>query len=135
MLNFADESLSPGKINLYRFLFPRLKLFDMVSAGINPAAMTAAEMKLSFFNGNGLWLKGDIHSWYSPEVRAFITKAHRALREHAEAFTSDHTEPLVPTAAPGILTNRFHQRGRPFSRFTTVDSKPFEEGFWKSLRN
>jgi len=106
-LNFSDEALSPAKINLYRFAFPRLKLFDMVSAGINPTAMTAAEMKLSFFNGNGLWIKGDLDSWYSPEVRAFITKAHRALREHSEAFTSDDLEPLVPTLAPGILANRF----------------------------
>ena len=106
-LNSADEALSPGKINLYRFLFPRLKLFDMVSAGINPTSMTAADMKLSFFNGNGLWLKGDLNSWYSPDVRAFITKAHRTLREHAEAFTSDNLEPLAPTIAPEILANRF----------------------------
>ena len=106
-LNSADGALSPGKINLYRFLFPQLKLFDMVSAGINPTAMTAADMKLSFLNSHDLWLKGDINSRYSPEVRAFITKAHRALREHAEAFTSDAVEPLVPTAAPENLANRF----------------------------
>ena len=106
-LNFADEETSPGKINLYRFLFPHLKLFDMVSAGINPTSMTAADMKLSFLNGNGLWLKGDLDSWYSPEVKAFIVRAHRALREHSEAFTAGNVEPLVPTLAPGILANRF----------------------------
>ena len=106
-INRADERRSPGAINLYRFVFPDFKLFDMVSEGIDARAMTTADMKKSFFHGNGLWLKGHARSWYAPDVREFIRRAHAVLRAHSGAFQSQDADPLVATLNPAVLANRF----------------------------
>ncbi len=106
-INRADERRSPGAINLFRFVFPDFKLFDMVSEGIDARAMTTADIKKSFFHGNGVWLKGHARSWYPSEVREFIRRAHAVLRAHSGAFQSQDAEPLVATLNPAVLANRF----------------------------
>lgn len=106
-LNKADERVSPGKINLFRFAFPDFKLFDMVSEGIDAKALSEADMKRSLFNGNGMWLKGHVMTWYPPEVRQFIARAHAILRKHAGTLRSPMPSPLIETEQPAILANRF----------------------------
>ncbi len=110
-MNRAVEKYSPGAINLYRFAFPDFKLFDMVSEGIDARALTAADMKKSFFHANGLWLKGHAESWYPPEVREFIRGTHAVLRAHSTTFQSCDTDPLVPTLNQAVLANRFSSAG------------------------
>ncbi len=116
-INGADARRSPGAINLYRFVFPDFKLFDMVSEGIDARAMTTADMKKSFFLGNGLWLKGHAESWYPPEVREFIRRTHAVLREHSATFQSRDAEPLAATVNPAVLANRFASAGETIYTF------------------
>ncbi|MEN6605202.1 MAG: DUF6259 domain-containing protein, partial [Bryobacteraceae bacterium] len=110
-MNRAVEKQSPGAINLYRFAFPDFKLFDMVSEGIDARALTAADMKKSFFHANGLCLKGHAESWYPLEVREFIRRTHAVLREHSGTFQSRDADPLVPTLNRAVLANRFSSEG------------------------
>ncbi len=110
-INRADQRRSPGAINLYRFAFPDFKLFDMVSEGIDARALTAADMKTSFFLANGLWLKGHAESWYPAEVREFIRRTHAVLRAHSGTFHSRDAEPLIETLNTAVLANRFRTPG------------------------
>jgi hypothetical protein len=110
-INGADERRSPGAINLYRFAFPDFKLFDMVSEGIDARALTATDMKKSFFHANGLWLKGHAESWYPGEVREFVRRTHAVLRAHSQTFQSRDAEPLVRTRNTAVLANRFSSSG------------------------
>lgn len=103
---YSDPGQTPLRLNLWRFAFPDVRLWDMVSIGINPRALSAEEIRLSLWHGNGLWLKGDSRTWYGEKTLAWIREAHAALKTHAEAFAGP-AEPLVASPHPSVFINRF----------------------------
>lgn len=40
---FANQELSPLKLNLFRFAFPDIRLWDMLSIGIHPRVLSAED--------------------------------------------------------------------------------------------
>ena len=94
------------KLNLFRFAFPDVRLWDMVSIGIDPRALPAEDFRLSLWHGNGLWLKGHARTWYGEKTLAWIQKAHALLKDHADAFAGP-AEPLVASPHPSVFINRF----------------------------
>jgi len=105
-LPFADRRFSPLKLNLWRFAFPDIRLWDMVSLGIDPREMPAADFRLSLWHGNGLWLKGYSDTWYGEDLLAFIRRARGLLTQHAAAFAGV-ADPLVDSPHPAVFVNRF----------------------------
>ncbi len=105
-LHNANRALSPLKLNLSRFMFPELRLWDMLSTGIDPRALPAEDFRLSLWHGNGIWLKGHSDTWYGEDLLAFLRHAHGLLTQHAEAFSSA-AEPLVASPHPAVFINRF----------------------------
>jgi len=109
-LPHADTRLSPAKLNLSRFVFPDIRLWDMVSIGIDPRVLPAEDFRLSLWHGNGLWLKGHSDTWYGEDLLRFARRAREILRKHAAAFNGD-AEPLVASPHPAVLINRFSGEG------------------------
>ncbi|MBI4891791.1 MAG: hypothetical protein HY821_14290 [Acidobacteria bacterium] len=109
-LDHANLDLSPLKLNLSRFAFPDIRLWDMVSTGIDPRSLPADDFRLSLWHGNGLWLKGHSTTWYGAGLLAFIRKAHALLQAHAAAFAGE-AEPLVESPHPSVFINRFRGGG------------------------
>ncbi len=109
-LDHANLDLSPLKLNLSRFAFPDIRLWDMVSTGIDPRSLPADDFRLSLWHGNGLWLKGHSETWYGANLREFIRKAHSLLQAHAQAFAGE-AEPLIESPHPAVFINRFRGGG------------------------
>lgn len=105
-LPFSDRTLSPLKLNLSRFAFPDVRLWDMLSIGIDPRVLSAEDFRLSLWHGNGVWLKGHAESWYGADLLAFIRRAREILKQHAGAF-SGPADPLVRSPHPAVYVNRF----------------------------
>jgi hypothetical protein len=103
----ADRRRSPLKLSLFRFAFPGLRLWDMLSIGVQPRVLSLEDFRLSLWHGNGAWLKGRLDTWYGDEVRAFLKRARRQLGENAAAF-GGLAEPLVESPDPAVFVNRFH---------------------------
>lgn len=96
----------PVPVRLGRFAFPDFKVLQIIVCD-HPTGSNEEAVKQVFFNGDGYWLQGEPESWFTPEVLALLRKCIAILREHADAFTSDDCEPLVPTLAEGVFANRF----------------------------
>jgi hypothetical protein len=107
----ADRKLSPLKLNLWRFVFPDIRLWDMLSTGIDPRALPAEDFRLSLWHGNGVWLKGHSETWYGEPLMAFLRCAHGLLKENADALNGV-AEPLVASPNPSVFINRFTGGGR-----------------------
>jgi hypothetical protein len=103
----ANRTLSPLKLNLWRFAFPDIRLWDMVSIGIDPRELQAEDFRLSLWHGNGLWLKGHSDTWYGEDLLAFIRRARGLLKQHVAAFAGA-ADPLVDSPHPAVFINRFH---------------------------
>lgn len=110
-LQQADARLSPAKLNLWRFAFPDIRLWDMVSVGVHPRALPPEDFRLSLWHGNGAWLKGHSDTWYGPELLASLRRARWLLKEYAAAFAGQ-AEPLVDSPHPAVVMNRFRGGGR-----------------------
>ena len=90
-----------------------------------------------FFNGEALWLEGPATEWFEPETRAAIRHCHQLLRQHRDAFTTDHPTPLVPTLRGGVVANAFPAPGKTLYTLYNSGSRtvrgdllevPWEEG-------
>ncbi len=102
----ADATLSPLKLNLFRFAFPDVRLWDMLSIGIHPRALSPEDFRLSLWHGNGVWLKGHSDTWYGEDLLAFLQRARQILRRHRAAFGGE-AEPLVASPHPAVFIHRF----------------------------
>ncbi len=109
-LPFARSPQPSPKLNLWRFVFPEIRLWDMLSVGVHPRQLSSEDFQLSLWHGNGIWLKGHTESWYGDGILAFLGRAHRILKEHARAF-SGKAEPMVASPNPSIFINRFEGGG------------------------
>ncbi|HUZ47290.1 MAG TPA: DUF6259 domain-containing protein [Terriglobia bacterium] len=106
----SDPKLSPVKLNLWRFAFPDIRVWDMLSVGIDPRPLSADDFRLSLWHGNGAWMKGRADTWYGDDLLRFIRRAHALLKQHAEAFSGE-ADPLVNSPHPAVFINRFRCGG------------------------
>jgi hypothetical protein len=103
---FNDPALAPHRADLFRFVFPDFKVFQLVS--YNPFVDGGwSLLKFPFFNGEGTWLCQGVPGGFDPAAREFLRKTFAILHEHRQAFRSDRPKPLVPTASPVIFANEF----------------------------
>lgn len=99
------EQFSPHYLNLQRFVQPDFKVFELIYyAPLKNGNWYL--LKYPFFNGEGYYLTGSYPD-AEPAAREFLRKAFDLLRAHADAFTSNDVEPLVPTKIAGLFANRF----------------------------
>jgi hypothetical protein len=98
------------KLNLWRFAFPKVQVWDMLSSGVEPHILSAEDFRFAFWHGDGIWLKGRADTWYGEDILAFLRWAHPLLLKHAEAFAGE-ADPLIESSDPHILVNRFHGGG------------------------
>jgi hypothetical protein len=111
---YALPSSTPAaynvKLNLWRFTFPRVRTWDMLSSGVEPHILSAEDFRFSFWQGDGIWLKGRADTWYGEDILEFLRWAHPLLLKHAAAFAGE-VDPLVDSPDPHILVNRFRGGG------------------------
>ncbi len=107
---YADPQLSPLKLNLWRFAFPDIRVWDMLSVGIDPRPLSVDDFRLSLWHANGAWLKGRADTWYGDSLLRFIRRAHALLKRHSAAFSGE-AEPLVASPHPAVFINRFRGGG------------------------
>lgn len=102
----GDPVLSPHRIDLFRFVFPDFKVFQLTS--YNRFSQGSWDiLKFPFFNGEGYWFNQSIPDGFEPNAQQFLRKALRILTDHAETFRSENPEPLVPTCNPLVYANAF----------------------------
>ena len=105
----ADPALMPHRAHLSRFVFPSFKVFQLVS--YSPFTEGGWQrLKFPFFNGEGYWLHGGTDDFYCEDAARFLRQAFAILHDHADAFTSDDVEALVPTLDPAVYANCFRSR-------------------------
>jgi len=103
---FNDPVLAPHRADLFRFVFPDFKVFQLVS--YNPFIEGGwSLLKFPFFNGEGTWLCQNVPDGFDAAAREFLRKAFAILHEHREAFRSESPRPLVPTASAQVFANEF----------------------------
>lgn len=101
----SDPNLMPHRVDLFRFMFPDFKVFQLV----NYNQFTEGGwhlLKWPFFSGEAWFLQG----WpedYCPEAAAFLRQAFAISHRYADAFTSGDVSPLVPTLKSTVYANRF----------------------------
>jgi hypothetical protein len=124
-ISTISDELSPHHLNLYRFVLPDFKTFEIIICD-QPLGSNVEAVKRILFNGEGIWLEG-MKEWFSEEVREYIKKYHRIVKENADCFTSLYPEPLVPTLVEGVYANKFPERkdGKGKVIWTIYNTNPF----------
>lgn len=124
-ISTINDELSPHHLNLYRFVFPDFKTFEIIVCD-QPLGSNVEAVKRILFNGEGIWLEG-MKEWFSEEVRDYIKKYHRIVKENLDCFTSLYPEPLVPTLVEGVFANKFPEKkdGKGKVIWTVYNTNPF----------
>jgi hypothetical protein len=111
---YALPSSAPSaynvKLNLWRFAFPKIRVWDMLSSGVEPHILSAEDFHFAFWHGDGIWLKGRADTWYGQDILEFLRWAHPLMLKHSAAFAGA-ADPLIGTSDPHILINRFRGGG------------------------
>jgi hypothetical protein len=117
---YALPSSTPAaygaKLNLWRFAFPRVRIWDMLSSGVEPHILSGEDFRFAFWQGDGIWLKGRSDTWYGQDILEFLRWAHPLLLKHATAFAGE-AEPLIDSSDPHVLINRFRGGGEDVYTF------------------
>lgn len=105
--------------NLFRFIFPEhaLNMIQRFAVGDRKDNL----IRRAIFNGTGLVIWQDIFgSWlpWSDEQAETIKAWKTVLTQNHELIFGDSPSPLVPTADPALLSNRFATSGVPDSVVT-----------------
>ena len=102
------DRVAPHYVNLQRFAFPDFKTFQLIYY-VPQKNGNWFLLKYPFFNGDGYYLtESCLQS--DEQARAFYRNVFRVQHAHADAFTSEDVEPLVPTLVPNLFANRFAAR-------------------------
>jgi len=111
-MSYSSPHLHPTKLPLYRYVFPELATFEMMSHGIRPVPFEVDDLHRAVFHGLGLWLKGRAESWFTRDFRDLAVRAHPVFANHADVLRSPDCEPLIPTLQPNVYANRFTAGGK-----------------------
>ncbi len=104
---YGDNQVCPTETNLYRFCFPDFKQIEIVNGLFDAKNWTEEGLKKAFMNGEGLWIKGELGSWYDANTLAFYNKSHEIFRDHRDAFTCADPEPFLPVSVGNVFAHRF----------------------------
>ena len=110
-MKHKKHPLGPTKLPLHRYLHPDVPVFEMVAHGIRPIPAEEDDLKLAFFHGMGLWLKGRGASWYSEGFREKAAAFYPIYQKFGAYFRSPDAEPRVDTLQAGVYANRFPHDG------------------------
>ena len=106
----GDPRLAPHRVDLFRFVFPDFKVFQLVA--YNPFIEGGwHRLKFPFFNAEAWWLGNRIPGGFDPAAQAFLRNALRIVHEHRATFRTLSPKPLVPTASPLVYANEFPGKG------------------------
>lgn len=122
-ISSISDELSPSHINLYRFVFPDFKTFEIIVCD-QPLGSNVQAVKRILFNGEGIWLEG-MKEWFSEDLLSYIRKYHNIMKENADCFTTLYPEPLVPTLVEGVYANKFPSRKDGRVIWTIYNTNPF----------
>jgi hypothetical protein len=103
----ADFEVSPTATSLFRFCFPDFKRIELINGQFLARNWTEEGLKKAFMNGEGIWIKGDIASWYDRDTIAFYEKSHEIFRDHKDAFTADSPKPFLPVLVKDVYAHLF----------------------------
>ncbi|HOE63963.1 MAG TPA: DUF6259 domain-containing protein [Candidatus Sumerlaeota bacterium] len=104
---YGDNQTCPTETNLFRFCFPDFKQIELVNGQFLARNWTAEGLKKAFFNGEGIWIKGDLGSWYDAQIIEFYKKSHELFQENSDAFTNNALRPFVKTLAGDVFAHQF----------------------------
>ncbi|MBC7327571.1 hypothetical protein H5T87_05605 [bacterium] len=122
-ISSISDELSPSHLNLYRFIFPDFKTFEIIVCD-QPLGSNVQAVKRILFNGEGIWLEG-MKEWFSEEVLNYIRKYHKVMKENKDCFTSLSPRPLVPTLVEGVYANMFPSEDGKSIVWTVYNTNPF----------
>ncbi len=114
---YGDNEKSPTETNLFRFCFPDFKQIELVNGLFFAMNWTEEGLKKAFFNGEGIWVKGDISSWYDAQTVAFYIKTHEIFSDHRDALTSGTAEPFIPTLEGDVFAHSFEKGDKKILMF------------------
>ncbi len=103
-----NPAINPSAVNLFRFVFPDFKLFELLQVD-SPIGNDTIGIKNIFFNGEGNWIEGPLNDlgWFPEPVRRLIRKTHAIMSQHKEPFRSNDAVPLVSTLNQNVYANYF----------------------------
>jgi len=105
----VDASLTYANplVNLSRFAFPEFKQFVIIKCDM-PLHNDVEAAKRIFFNGQGIWLSGNLHDeeWFGGDFLKFVRKMHKIQRNNNEFESLDCT-PLLYGGYNDIAINEF----------------------------
>lgn len=129
----ADPDLMPHRVDLFRFVFPDFKVFQLTQ--YDPFTEGDWDLlKFPFFNGEGYWLGGGTESTYDEEAHQFLRRAFAILNDNEDAFCSADVEPLVPTLRPTVYANRFSGEGKTVWTLFNAEYRTFR-GYCLAVRH
>jgi hypothetical protein len=105
-ISTVSDEWSPTHLNLYRFVLPDFKTFEIICCD-QPLGSNVEAVKRIVFNGEGIWLEGIPEDWFDEQTLDFIRRMHRVMEENADCFISPSPRPLVPTLVEGVHANLF----------------------------
>lgn len=120
----ADPDLMPHRVDLFRFVFPDFKVFQLTQY----EPFTEGDwdlLKFPFFNGEGYWLGGGTADSYDEEAHQFLRRALAILNDNEDAFCSADVEALVPTLRPTVYANRFAAPGKTIWTLFNAEYRSF----------
>jgi hypothetical protein len=112
MAGIAPPARHAADLPLYRFAFPQLASFEMISSGIRPIPVEPDDVHRCIFHAIGIWMKGRAGSWYTSATRKLAQEAYRIFSDHRDVFHSRQCDPMIPTMRPDLYANRFANGGR-----------------------
>ncbi len=110
-MKHTKHPMGPTKLPLHRYLQPSIPVFEMVAHGIRPIPAEEDDLKLAFFHGMGLWLKGRGASWYSESFREKAGDFYPIYQKFGRYFRSADATPHIDTLAEGVYANAFPHDG------------------------
>jgi hypothetical protein len=112
MADITPPGRHAADLPLYRFAFPQLASFEMISSGIRPIPVEPDDVHRCIFHAIGIWMKGRAGSWYTSATRKLARQAYRIFSDHKDVFRSRQCDPMIPTLQPDLYANRFAKGGR-----------------------
>ncbi len=121
--------------DLYTFLFPEVKLYNITIAASkdasydedNNAASAYYEalksLKLVFFNGEGRWHDEGYTGW-SDDCIEFVNKSMTAVAAFEDVFMGTNKTPLLYTDNDSVFVNRFASEDESTVIFTVLNNSP-----------
>jgi hypothetical protein len=102
-LRSSEIRVSPGFLQLARFVFPDFRVFTISNAGSMYDGIWEGT-KFNLFNGVPLYSL----SWgHDEECLPLIRRMSRLLHEHADAFRTGTPEPYIETERQSVFANAF----------------------------